>query len=72
MARFSRSNVPSMGGINVTGVRASSLTWATRGVDEVLGIIYPPQVARLGFGRVAPRPWAENGMLGAIQTLVTI
>jgi pyruvate dehydrogenase E2 component (dihydrolipoamide acetyltransferase) len=27
-------------------------------------------VALVGFGRVAPRPWAENGMLGAIPTVV--
>ncbi|HEX6320602.1 MAG TPA: dihydrolipoamide acetyltransferase family protein [Burkholderiales bacterium] len=41
-----------------------------QGVDEVFGIIYPPQVALVGFGRVAHRPWAENGMLGAIPTVV--
>ena len=41
-----------------------------QGVDEVFGIIYPPQVALVGFGRVAPRPWAENGMLGVVPTVV--
>jgi pyruvate dehydrogenase E2 component (dihydrolipoamide acetyltransferase) len=41
-----------------------------QGVDEVFGIIYPPQVALVGFGRVAQRPWAENGMLGALPTVV--
>ena len=34
------------------------------GVEEVFGVIYPPQVALVGFGRVAERPWAEHGMLG--------
>ncbi len=34
------------------------------GVDSVFGVIYPPQVALVGFGRVAERPWAEHGMLG--------
>ncbi len=34
------------------------------GVEVVHGIIYPPQVALVGFGRVSERPWAENGMLG--------
>ncbi len=34
------------------------------GVQVVHGIIYPPQVALVGFGRVSERPWAENGMLG--------
>ena len=34
------------------------------GVDSVFGVIYPPQVAMLGFGRVMEQPWAQNGMLG--------
>ncbi|MDP2314820.1 MAG: dihydrolipoamide acetyltransferase family protein [Pseudomonadota bacterium] len=34
------------------------------GVDEVIGVIYPPQVALVGFGRVADRPWAVDGLLG--------
>lgn len=43
------------------------------GVDSVYGVIYPPQVAMVGLGRVMEQPWAENGMLGvryaAIATL---
>ncbi len=30
------------------------------GVETVYGIIYPPQVALVGFGRVASKPWVEN------------
>jgi pyruvate dehydrogenase E2 component (dihydrolipoamide acetyltransferase) len=41
-----------------------------QGVDEVFPIIYPPQVAIVGFGRVAPRPWAEDGMIGAVPAVV--
>jgi len=41
------------------------------GVDTVHGIIYPPQVALVGFGRVADRPWAEKGLLG-VRPLVTV
>lgn len=40
------------------------------GVDSLFGVIYPPQVAIVGFGRVADRPWAEGGMLG-IRPCVT-
>ena len=40
-----------------------------QGVDTVFGVIYPPQVALVGFGRVAERPWAENGMVGARPTV---
>ena len=35
-----------------------------RGVETVYGVIYPPQVALVGFGRITERPWAEKGMLG--------
>ena len=35
-----------------------------QGVEEVFGVIYPPQVALVGFGRVVERPWADKGMLG--------
>jgi pyruvate dehydrogenase E2 component (dihydrolipoamide acetyltransferase) len=34
------------------------------GVDSVFGVIHPPQVALVGFGRVRERPWAEAGVLG--------
>jgi pyruvate dehydrogenase E2 component (dihydrolipoamide acetyltransferase) len=33
------------------------------GVDSVYGVIYPPQVALVGFGRVAVKPWVENGTI---------
>jgi pyruvate dehydrogenase E2 component (dihydrolipoamide acetyltransferase) len=35
-----------------------------QGVEAVFGIIYPPQVALVGFGRIADEPWAEDGMVG--------
>jgi pyruvate dehydrogenase E2 component (dihydrolipoamide acetyltransferase) len=31
-----------------------------QGVDAVMGVIYPPQVALVGFGRVARRPWVQE------------
>lgn len=40
-----------------------------QGADEVLGVIYPPQVALVGFGRIAERPWAVDGMLGVRPTV---
>ena len=36
-----------------------------RGVETVHGVIYPPQVALVGFGRIVERPWASDGMIGA-------
>jgi pyruvate dehydrogenase E2 component (dihydrolipoamide acetyltransferase) len=40
------------------------------GVETVLGVIHPPQVALVGFGRVTERPWAEGGLLG-VRPVVT-
>jgi len=34
-----------------------------QGTTEVFGVIYPPQVALIGFGRITERPWAEDGGL---------
>jgi pyruvate dehydrogenase E2 component (dihydrolipoamide acetyltransferase) len=47
------------------GLRGSELTSPTvtvtnvgdRGAETVTGVIYPPQVALIGFGRVVVRPW---------------
>ena len=50
-------------------LRSSELTDATitvtnlgeQGVETVYGVIYPPQVALVGFGRVSERPWVNEG-----------
>ncbi len=52
-------------------LRSSELTDPTvtvtslgdRGAESVLGVIYPPQVAIIGFGRVVERPWAVEGRI---------
>jgi pyruvate dehydrogenase E2 component (dihydrolipoamide acetyltransferase) len=36
-----------------------------QGVESVFGVIYPPQVALVGFGKIVERPWASGGMVGA-------
>jgi len=54
-------------------LRGSELTDSTitvtnlgeQGVETVFGVIYPPQVALVGFGKIVERPWAANGMVGA-------
>ena len=40
------------------------------GVESVFPIIYPPQVAIVGFGTLAERPWAHEGGLRALPTVV--
>lgn len=52
-------------------LRSSEMTDATitvtslgdLGVDSVAGIIYPPQVALVGFGKILSRPWVDSGEL---------
>ncbi|MDX1723410.1 MAG: dihydrolipoamide acetyltransferase family protein [Pseudomonas sp.] len=41
-----------------------------QGVDTVFGVIYPPQVALVGFGCIAERPWVENGQLCVMPSVV--
>ena len=41
-----------------------------QGVEVVYGVIYPPQVALVGFGAVVERPWAVDGLLG-VRPVVT-
>jgi pyruvate dehydrogenase E2 component (dihydrolipoamide acetyltransferase) len=58
-------------------LRASETTGATItvtnlgdvGVDEVAGVIFPPQVALVGFGAIHEEPWARGGMLGAARVV---
>jgi pyruvate dehydrogenase E2 component (dihydrolipoamide acetyltransferase) len=36
-----------------------------QGVEAVFGVIYPPQVALVGFGRLSERPWVVDGLVQA-------
>ena len=53
------------------GLRSSELTDPTitisslgdRGAESVWGVIYPPQVAIIGFGRVLSKPWVVDGQV---------
>ncbi|MBS1105340.1 MAG: branched-chain alpha-keto acid dehydrogenase subunit [Deltaproteobacteria bacterium] len=41
-----------------------------QGAESVHGVIYPPQVALVGFGRIAEQPWAHDGFLGVRPVVV--
>jgi pyruvate dehydrogenase E2 component (dihydrolipoamide acetyltransferase) len=59
-------------------LRSSELTDGTitvtslgeRGVEKVFGVIYPPQVALVGLGKVIDSVWVENGMIGVRPVMV--
>jgi len=42
-----------------------------RGVETLFGVIYPPQVAIVGVGKVVVRPWVVDGRVEA-RSVVTI
>lgn len=58
-------------------LRSSELTDATitvtnlgeQGAELVHGVIHPPQVALIGFGRIGERAWVENGALSLIPAV---
>lgn len=61
------------GSLRASEMSAPTLTVTNlgdQGVEAVHGVIYPPQVALVGFGQVGERPWAQDGMLG-VRTVVT-
>ena len=42
-----------------------------RGVEALYGIIYPPQVAIVGFGKAVVRPWVVDGAIGP-RSVITV
>lgn len=58
-------------------LRSSEMTDATitvtnlgdLGVETVYGVIYPPQIALVGFGKIIDRPWADGEMIGVRPVL---
>lgn len=45
----------------MTDATATVTSMGDAGAESVLGVIYPPQVALVGFGRILDQPWAERG-----------
>ena len=60
------------------GLRSSELSDPTitvtslgeQGVESVFGVIFPPQVAIVGFGKLVERPWVVDGQV-VVRPLVT-
>jgi pyruvate dehydrogenase E2 component (dihydrolipoamide acetyltransferase) len=40
-----------------------------QGAGAVFGVIYPPQVALVGFGRISERPWVDGGTVRALAVV---
>jgi len=48
-------------GSEMTDATLTTTSMGDRGVERVDGVIYPPQVAIVGFGRITERPWVVDG-----------
>lgn len=70
---ITRARTGKLRGSEMTDASITLTNLGDLGVEMVHGVIYPPQVALVGFGRISERPWAENGLLDARpQVTVTL
>ncbi|WP_225101630.1 2-oxo acid dehydrogenase subunit E2 [Streptomyces sp. CoH27] len=65
-----RARTGRLRGSEVSDATLTVTNLGDQGVETVFGVIYPPQVALVGFGRVVDRPCAVNGLLG-VRPVVT-
>ena len=65
----SRRNLP-LRSSEIADATITVTSLGEQGVESVFGVIYPPQVALVGFGKIVERAWAVNGMLGARPIII--
>ena len=61
------------GGLRGSDMGEASITVTNlgdQGADEVHGVIRPPQVALVGFGRIRSRPWADGSTVTAHRSVI--
>ena len=68
LVRRARSGVLRSSEVSDATITVTNL--GDQGVESVFGVIYPPQVALVGFGRVVERPCAVGGMIGVRPIMV--
>ena len=56
-----RARVGRLRGSELSDPTITMTSLGERGVEEVYGVIVPPQVAIVGFGMIAERPWVFQG-----------
>ena len=65
-----RTRAASLRGSELADPTITVTNLGDQGVEAAFGIISPPQVALVGFGRIAPRPWvSEDGTVAAVPTV---
>ena len=58
-----RARAGSLRSSELSGAGLTVTLLGDQGAESVFGVIYPPQVALVGFGRIAERPWVDGGEL---------
>ncbi|HEX6197086.1 MAG TPA: 2-oxo acid dehydrogenase subunit E2 [Jiangellaceae bacterium] len=66
-----RAKAGRLRGSELTGATITVTNLGELGVELVYGVIYPPQVALVGIGKIVERPWAVDGEL-RVRSIVTI
>jgi pyruvate dehydrogenase E2 component (dihydrolipoamide acetyltransferase) len=64
-----RCRAGSLRGSELTDAGITVTNLGDTGVASVFGVIYPPQVALIGFGRIAERPCVVDGAVLALPTV---
>lgn len=59
----SRARAGSLRSSEMTEPTVTVTNLGERGVEAVYGVIYPPQLALVGFGAVVERPWVVDGQV---------
>jgi pyruvate dehydrogenase E2 component (dihydrolipoamide acetyltransferase) len=65
-----RARAFSLRSSEIAGPTITVTNLGDQGVELVQGVIYPPQVALVGFGKVSERPWVQGGQL-TVSPVVT-
>jgi pyruvate dehydrogenase E2 component (dihydrolipoyllysine-residue acetyltransferase) len=65
----SRARSGRLRGSETTDPTITVTSLGDQGVEAVFGVIYPPQVALVGFGKIVMRPSAVGGLLGVRPTV---
>ncbi|MFD0432630.1 2-oxo acid dehydrogenase subunit E2 [Streptomyces chartreusis] len=65
-----RARAGRLRGSEVSDATITVTNLGDQGVETVFGVIHPPQVALVGFGKVVDRPCAVDGLLG-VRPMVT-
>jgi pyruvate dehydrogenase E2 component (dihydrolipoamide acetyltransferase) len=58
-----RARAGSLRSSELSGPTITVTSLGEQGVETVFGVIYPPQVALVGFGKVVERPWVADGLV---------